>query len=383
MRIEPYRASFFSAALLSLVGSTVFTAACKAPPIAAINVQSPSVAVGAVVPLLGDSSMDPNGQTLTYAWQMDVLPAGSHAAIVAEDQVHAWFMPDVAGPYTVQLVVADSNGDSSPATTQITAGPCGSNPPTVSAISANPAAPGVGGPVMLSAMVMDADNQSPCNVNKQLSYNWTFVSLPAGARANLNSATLLSPSFTPQVPGTYEVGLVVTDSMGLQSVQATQSLTVSATPVCGMNSPVAKLNTATAANCNIGGGSTCTVTATISTPTSAPPNYLIKAIPNNPGWNGFDLQLDGSTSFDPDNQAPCNLSDTLSYNWQVIAAPLAGSWSWQSQGGGGNGGGISGTQSTLINPTLQLRSAGIYQVQLIVSDGNLSSSPINIQIQTQ
>lgn len=365
---------FLSSAALLLAAGALY--GCKSPPTASISVQPATAAVGAVVALGADQSMDNNGEVLSYAWRLNVVPPGSKAAIYAADEVHGWFIPDVAGTYTVQLTVADKDTESAPVTAQVTAGPCGSSAPAVMGIVANPSMPGLGGPVALSATVTDADNAGPCNLNQPLTYHWSLVSVPPGASAQLNGSSLLSPSFVPQIAGVYVAGLSVTDSTGLSSPPVTQSITVSSSPVCGQNAPVALLTAGNppAANCQANNGGNCTISPTLS---GTAPNYTINAVPNMPGR--FDMQLDASASTDPDTLAPCNLAQPLSYKWEVISAPFGGSWSWQP---GGGGGGTSILQTTLVNPTIRLNSGGNYQLRLTASDGNLSSAPVLVTIKT-
>jgi glucuronoarabinoxylan endo-1,4-beta-xylanase len=45
----------------------------------------------------------------------------------------------------------------------------------------------------------------------QLTYQWTFTSVPAGSTAVLNDADTVSPSFVPDIPGIFEVSLIVND----------------------------------------------------------------------------------------------------------------------------------------------------------------------------
>ena len=364
---------FLSLALTATLG---LQSGCKSPPVASISVQQSNAALGAVVSLSGDQSMDNLGEPLSFAWRFDSVPAGSKASLFAADQVHSWFMPDVAGTYSIQLKVADKELESVPVSATVTAGPCGGNVPTVMGISANPTSPGLGGPVSLSATVSDGDNAGMCNLNQTLAYAWSWVSVPTGAAPQLNNASLLSPSFVPQVAGTYVVGLVVHDSTGLASPLSTQSFQVTAAPVCGQNPPVALLpaSNPVAGNCQAGGGGNCTVSATL---TGTAPAYTINAVPNMQGR--FDIQLDASASTDADNATPCNLNQPISYKWEILAAPFQGSWSWQNSGGGG---GSSVTQSTLVNPTLRLSSGGNYQLRLTVSDGQFTSAPILVTIKT-
>lgn len=360
---------------IALMTPLLSVGGCKSAPVASINAQPSMAAVGAVVALDADQSVDNNGETLTYAWRLNVVPPGSKAAMFAADEIHAWFIPDVAGTYTVQLTVSDKDSVSTPTTAQITAGPCGSSSPTVMGITVNPSAPGLGGPVALSATVNDADNAGSCNLNQLLTYRWSLTSVPPGASAQLNGSALLAPSFIPQVAGTYVAGLMVADSTGLSSPLVTQSITVSPTPVCGQNTPVALLAAGNppAGNCQANNGGSCTVNPTLA---GTAPSYTINAVPSMQGR--FDMQLDASASTDADNQAPCNFSQPLSYRWEVISAPFGGSWSWQPGGGGGN----TVLQTTLVNPTIRLNSGGNYQVRLTVSDGQYTSAPVLVTIKT-
>ncbi|MBZ5504515.1 MAG: hypothetical protein LAO78_03410 [Acidobacteriia bacterium] len=81
-----------------------------------------SVLTGALVQLNGTGSSDPNGLPLTiYDWSFTARPAGSAATITPGTLGLASFTADVAGLYTVQLVVSDAFGSSQPATVDITA----------------------------------------------------------------------------------------------------------------------------------------------------------------------------------------------------------------------------------------------------------------------
>ncbi len=80
-----------------------------------------SVTTGALVQLNGLGSTDPNGLPLTYAWSFVSKPNGSAATITPGTIGLASFTTDVAGSYSVQLVVSDAFGSSSPSTVIITA----------------------------------------------------------------------------------------------------------------------------------------------------------------------------------------------------------------------------------------------------------------------
>jgi len=80
-----------------------------------------AVTTGAIVQLNGLGSTDPNGLPLTYAWSFISKPNGSATTINPGTPGLASFTADVAGSYTVQLVVSDRFGSSQPATVVITA----------------------------------------------------------------------------------------------------------------------------------------------------------------------------------------------------------------------------------------------------------------------
>ena len=187
-------------------------------------------------------------ETAGYAWTLVGQPAGSLAALNNAAAAAPSFIPDADGDYTVTLVVTDSQGhESAPGTVVITASTCGNAPPTALVEELEPELVAAGGAVIapdtgvndvvqLSGVASnDADNGAPCNLGQTLAYAWSFVGLPAGSTATINDASVVNPSFVTDVPGTYVVGLVVTDSAGLSSSMAT--FTITADPAVGIGTP--------------------------------------------------------------------------------------------------------------------------------------------------
>jgi hypothetical protein len=72
------------------------------------------VVVGATVQLDGSGSSDANLDPLTYQWSVTSQPAGSYAALSDATAPAPTFVPDLAGTYTVSLVVNDGQVDSEP-----------------------------------------------------------------------------------------------------------------------------------------------------------------------------------------------------------------------------------------------------------------------------
>lgn len=68
--------------------------------------------IGALVTLDGAASSDPELDPLTYQWMWTAAPAGSALLLIAADTAAPYFVPDVAGVYTLSLIVDDGLGPS-------------------------------------------------------------------------------------------------------------------------------------------------------------------------------------------------------------------------------------------------------------------------------
>ncbi|GFO57631.1 hypothetical protein GMSM_46380 [Geomonas sp. Red276] len=73
-----------------------------------------TVATGSTVILDGGGSSDPNGDSLTFGWTLMTKPTGSAAILSNPTSSISTFVADVAGDYTVQLVVNDGIINSEP-----------------------------------------------------------------------------------------------------------------------------------------------------------------------------------------------------------------------------------------------------------------------------
>jgi len=151
-----------------------------------------------------------------------------------------------------------------------------------------------------------------------LTYQWAFDSKPSGSAAALSDPAAVSPSFTADLPGTYVIRLVVTDSGGLASAPATVTISTTNTK------PIAE----------------------------AGPDQAIIAI-------GTTVQLDGTQSWDPDG-------DPLTYQWIIVSKP------------GGSGTALS--DPTAARPTFVADVKGTYVAQLVVADPWAASDPDTVTI---
>ena len=78
------------------------------------------VDLGSTVTLDGSGSSDPDGDTLSYSWQLASVPTGSNASVSNATSATTTFVPDSTGDYTAVLEVSDGT-DSDADTVVITA----------------------------------------------------------------------------------------------------------------------------------------------------------------------------------------------------------------------------------------------------------------------
>jgi len=357
-----------------------------------------TVAIGAHVTVNGSASTNPSAAgTLTYQWAFSSRPPGSQTRLTSSVGVQSGFTVDVAGNYVLTLTVSNGIASSSSSVTISTA----NTPPVANA-----------GPnqfVNIGALVQLNGTGSTDVDGNPLGYHWSFVSMPPNSTATLSDPNALLPSFTADLPGAYQIQLIVDDGV---SDSAPSIVTVTTNPptvptaFAGQNrtvghnvtitlegvgvdpqgkplfytwtllsKPVSSI--ATISNPSIpqptmfvdkpgtyvaqlvvsNGIQTSTASTVTITTTNTPP--VASAGTDLNGLVGRAVLLDGSGTFDADN-------DTLVYKWTFLHFPT------------GSGATISGAGGVFPNFTPDL--PGIYVVQLIASDPYSSSAPATVTI---
>jgi hypothetical protein len=172
------------------------------PPVAEAG-DTQAVSVGDTVHLDGSGSHDAEtaSEDLLYTWQFTSLPVGSTAALIGANTVNPTFVADLLGDYVVSLVVTDEGGLSS-APDEV----------TISSLNAPPnanAGPDQG--AYVGALVTLDGGGSFDPDGDPLSYAWTLISAPTGSTATLTNPATVSPFFSPDVPGVYDIELIVND----------------------------------------------------------------------------------------------------------------------------------------------------------------------------
>ena len=379
----------------------------NSPPVAKAG-PNQSVAVGSTVNLNGSGSFDVDGDPLTYTWTFVSVPAGSHAVsdgIGSFRSVNAFFVPDVAGTYIVQLVVNDGKADSAASTVTITAG-AGSNTAPVAVAGPNQSGIAIGSLVQLNGSGSTDVDGDP------LTYKWTLITVPANSTAQLSSTTTVNPTFVADKSGQYVAQLIVNDGK-IDSAASTVTINTATPPGAptanaGPNQTVVHGTTVTLNGSGSSdpqnlpltfswslitkpNGSSAVLSGTnTASPTfvaDLPGPYVAQLIVNNgtsnsqpstvtitttntapvadPGQNqsvspGALVNLNGGGSTDADN-------DPLSYLWSFTSKP--------------NGSNASLSAANSKTPTFVADVAGPYVVQLIVTDSfGLASAPKTVTI---
>lgn len=106
---------------LSSSPDTVVVTSVNNPPVAVATATPSNATTNTMVTLDGSGSHDTNGDSLTWRWSVSSKPVGSAATIGNPFSANAWVTPDIAGDYSVRLIVNDNTVDSAPADVAITA----------------------------------------------------------------------------------------------------------------------------------------------------------------------------------------------------------------------------------------------------------------------
>ncbi len=232
------------------------------------------VVAGFMATLDGSASYDPEGDPLTYRWELVSQPEGSSLP------TQICFLPTcnvvstIPGQYVLKLVVNDGFSDSLPDEAVVILDPPNRAPV---AVASAPDQVRLGEPVSLSgASSYDPDNQA-------LTYQWYLEVRPFGSVAQISGAQSSTASFTPDKIGQYWARLDVSD--GELSASTYVPIQVVENYI-----PIARI---------LGGG-------------------------NFP--QGSQVTLDGSTSSDSDG-------DPLTLNWRMITKPSGSTAQLSGTGG--------------------------------------------------
>ena len=265
------------------------------PPVADAGADQ-TVALGDTVFLDGTGSSDADGDPILYGWSFVSVATGSALTDTDISDVFTAtpsFTPDVDGVYVLGLGVTDGT-DYGTDSIVITVTPNATNTPPVADAGADQTV-ALGDTVTLDATgSTDADGDP-------LLYGWSFVSVASGSAitdADLADAFTATPSFTPDIDGTYVIGLGVSDGTD----NDTDSVIVTVTPNATNTPPVADIGIVIL---NVSLGDTVTLDGSGSTDADGDPLTYMWLFASTPSpSNLVDSDISGassvSCSFTPD-----------------------------------------------------------------------------------
>ena len=258
------------------------------------------------VTLDGSGSYDEDGQIITWLWQI-IDPNGNAFELESTPNALTDFTPQTVGEYQIILSVTDNDNATS------------SDEKTLTVFAHNLAPVAEAGDdqsVVLGNGVTVNGSESYDPEGEQLSYLWALAS-PVGSRVELVQSNDVFTTFTPDIAGTYQLTLTVTDESGLTDTDSV-IITVDSVNL----SPVAVIS-----------GSTEVTVGSI-------------------------VNLSAADSYDPENK-------TLQYHWTVTDP---------------DGDELVLTDNTLQTLSFNADYPGAYLISLSVSDGELTSAIATLSV---
>jgi RHS repeat-associated protein len=266
-----------------------------------------SVVASDIVQLNGSASSDVDGDPLTWLWSLAVIPPGSLAELDDDLAISPAFTADLAGQYVAELIVFDGEDDSIPDSVII-------NSEIQNTIPTSNAGPDQSNFVG-SQIILDGSGSADADYDP-LTFEWSFISIPAQSNATLDSPKLKFPAFVLDIPGDYVAQLIVNDGLSNSSPDETVISTENSRPVADAG-----------------------IDQTIGV--------------------GDSFNLNGAASNDADG-------DSLSWQWSNTSQPEDSATSL--------------IESDIESPDFLADEIGTYVFQLIVSDGSLDSVPDTVVV---
>jgi len=329
---------------------------------------SATVPVGEPVALDASGSSDPDGDTLTFSWELSQLPAGSTTVLTSADAVASGFTPDVEGLYVVRLRVNDGYISSLPDTVGFMAvvgqadlrpdgescekdDECESQFCFEGACKTNEAPVAIAGKAVIvqvgTEVALDG-GQSSDPEGLALTYSWGLNEVSPTDPEATSAAAIVDPAagqttFTPDVAGVFVLRLVVNDGM-LDSLP--EDFVIYADP-----DPVDLLPEGESCNADLECqsdfcfDSACAIN---QAPVAEAGDTQIVDV-------GTDVTVDGSGSNDPEGFA-------ITHVWELTDAPA--------------GSAAALNDASLVAPSFTADLVGPYTLRLTVSDGDLSTTDV-------
>jgi lysophospholipase L1-like esterase len=160
---------------------------------------------GRNVDLDGSLSSDPDNDTIiSYKWSIISIPVGSLSEIEYDTSITTNITPDLAGYYTIGLIVNDGNYNSI------------ENRKIIHVVGSNSvplADAGLNDTIALSHLFYFNGSNSTDPDGDSLLFSWKIISQPVGSDIILYNANSKTPKYLAYTEGKYVFGLTVNDSI--------------------------------------------------------------------------------------------------------------------------------------------------------------------------
>ncbi len=169
------------------------------PPVAVIDGNLKTY-INEPVVLDGTKSMDPDGDTLSFLWEISAAPSGSEPVLADRDSAKPLFITDKEGPYEVTLIVSDGKERSEPEVAKL----------LVFKDNLTPIADAGEDRDILIVDTINLDARNSADpMNMPLSFSWSFKSKPENSTAVIENSNSAVARFKPDVPHSiYEIQVI-------------------------------------------------------------------------------------------------------------------------------------------------------------------------------
>lgn len=235
----------------------------EAPVADASLSENSGVAQRGPVQLIADASSDPNGDPLSFSWQVVAAPPNSTWTLSSSEGALSTIAAEQPGQYTVELTASDGvlTGSDSIIVTFAE-----NQAPDADPSLSNTMAVAGRQPAVLDGSASTDPEEDP------LTYLWEIVSAPAGSTATIQNPESVSTNFSSDTAGRHLLRLTVDDGLKTDAELFMVNVGVNQPPVADASLSDRQADAETGA-----------------------------------------VRLDGSLSADPDDSS-------LSYHWQVVAS---------------------------------------------------------------
>ncbi|GHF95961.1 PKD domain-containing protein [Thalassotalea marina] len=237
-------------------------------PVAHITMEKTQFAENEAITFSAEKSQDPNGDKITYQWQL-IGQGGETLALEDVESETIQYTPQHFGTYSIELTVKDDKSAADKITQNFIVIPSEDDYPVASIDAKSKAKVG--------AVHWFTAEDSRAAGDDRVIFDWRLKSKPEGSNAEMQNGNQVKSYFVADKPGNYQVILVVANIAN--ELSSTSTFDVEVTELTTNSEPVANI-------------------------TSEQREFSLNEV----------IQLNALNSFDADE-------DLLSYQWQIEEKP--------------------------------------------------------------